>query len=82
MKMSLWGKRFVSTVQLIGLTWVLGLWSVDSGWTQDKPGEAVGTNAQAEEPLDLLGDLPHPHRIEASALHLLPRVEVAYLRST
>jgi hypothetical protein len=76
MKMSLWGKRFVSTVQLIGLTWVLGLWSVDSGWTQDKPGEAVGTNAQTEEPLDLLGDLPHPHRIEASALHLLPRAEV------
>jgi hypothetical protein len=76
MKMSLWGKRFVSSVLLCSLTWILGFWSVDSGWTQDKSGEAVGTNAQAEESLDLLGDLPHPHRMEASALHQLPRMEV------
>jgi hypothetical protein len=54
MKMSLWGKRFLSSVLLFSLTWILVLWSVDSGWTQDKSGEAVGTNAQAEESLDLL----------------------------
>src|SRR5580700_10220023 len=76
MKMSLPGKRFVSSVLLISLTWILSLWSANSGWTQDKSGEAVGTNAQAEESLDLLGDLPHPHRIEAPALHQLRRMEV------
>ena len=61
---SLWGKRFLSSVLLFTLTWILVLWSMGSGWTQDKSGEAVGTNAQAEESLDFLGDLPHPHRIE------------------
>jgi|HubBroStandDraft_6_1064221.scaffolds.fasta_scaffold46772_2 hypothetical protein len=76
MKMSFWGKRFVSSVLLITLTWMLGLWLVNSGWTQDRSGEAVGTNAQAEKSLDLLGDLPHPHRVDTSALHQLPRVEV------
>jgi Oxidoreductase molybdopterin binding domain len=76
MKMSFLGKRFLSSVLLINLTWILGFWLVDSGWTQDKSGEAVGTNAQAEESLDLLGDLPHPHRMEAAALHQLPRMEV------
>src|ERR1700759_1721889 len=76
MKMSFWGKRFFSSALLISLTWILALWLVDIGWTQDKSGEAVGTNAQAEEALDLLGDLPHPHRMEASALHQLPRMEV------
>jgi hypothetical protein len=76
MKMSFLGKRFISSALLISLTWILGLWLVDNGWTQDKSGEAVGTNAQAEEALDLLGDLPHPHRMEASALHQLPRREV------
>ena len=58
MKMSFWGKRFFSSALLISLTWILALWLVDIGWTQDKSGEAVGTNAQAEEALDLLGDLP------------------------
>jgi Oxidoreductase molybdopterin binding domain len=76
MKVSLWEKPFVSSVLLFSLTWILGLWSVDRGWTQDKSGEAIGTKAQVEESLDLLGDLPHPHRINASALHQLPRVEV------
>jgi DMSO/TMAO reductase YedYZ molybdopterin-dependent catalytic subunit len=76
MKMSFWGKRFISSVLLFSLTWILGLWSVDNGWTQNKSGEVVGTNAHAEESLDLLGDLPHPHRMDASALHQLPRVEV------
>jgi hypothetical protein len=74
MKMSFWRKSFVSSL-LMSLTWAIGLWSVDSGWTQDKSSEAVGTSAQAEESLDLRGDLPHPHRIDASALHQLPRVE-------
>jgi hypothetical protein len=76
MKVSLGGKRFVSNVLLLSLTWILGLWSVDRGWTLDKSGEAIGTNPQTEGSLDLLGDLPHPHRIDASALHQLPRVEV------
>jgi Oxidoreductase molybdopterin binding domain len=73
MKMIFWGKGFVSSVLLLSLAWILGLWPVDSGWTQERSAEA---NAQAEESLDLRGDLPHPHRIDASALHQLPRVEV------
>lgn len=76
MKTSFLGKRFVSSVLLINLISILGFWLVGSGWTQDKSGEAVGTHAQAEESLDLLGDLPHPHRMEGSALHQLPRMEV------
>jgi DMSO/TMAO reductase YedYZ molybdopterin-dependent catalytic subunit len=75
MKMSFWRKSFVSSVLLMCLTWTLGLWSEDSGWTQDRPSKAVGTNAQAEESVELRGDLAHPHRIDASELHQLPRVE-------
>ena len=54
---------------------MLCLRSIDSGWAQDKTGEAVGANPQAEDVLDLRGDLPNPRRIDASELHKLPRVE-------
>jgi DMSO/TMAO reductase YedYZ molybdopterin-dependent catalytic subunit len=76
MKMSFWETRLASRVLLLSLTLILGLWSIDSGRTQDRSGEAVGANAQAEESLELRGDLPHPRRIDASELHQLPRVEV------
>jgi DMSO/TMAO reductase YedYZ molybdopterin-dependent catalytic subunit len=76
MKMRIPWKRFASCVLLLSLTWMLCLRSIDSGWTQDKTGDAVGANAQAEDSLDLRGDLPNPRRIDASELHKLPRVEV------
>jgi molybdopterin-dependent oxidoreductase-like protein protein len=75
MKMCLWSKRFASRVLLLSLTWILSLWSIDRGRTQDRSGEAGGANAQAEASLDLRGDLTHPRRIEASELRQLPRVE-------
>jgi hypothetical protein len=54
---------------------MLSLGSIDSGWTQDKTGDAVGANVQAEDSLELRGDLPNLRQIDASELHKLPRVE-------
>src|SRR5260370_12698709 len=76
MKMTIRWKRFASCVLLVSLTWMLCLRSIDSGWTEDKTGDAVGANAPPENSLDLRGDLPNPRRIDASELHKLPRVEV------
>ena len=75
MKMTFRSKRFASCVLLLSLTWMLCLRSIDSGWTQEKTGDAIGPNAQAEDSLDLRGDLPNPRRIDASELHKLPRAE-------
>ncbi len=55
---------------------MLCLWSIDSAWAQDKSGGAGGTNARAEDFLDLRGDVPNPRRIEAAELHQLPRTEL------
>ena len=55
---------------------MLCLQSIDIGWAQVKAGDAIGANAQAQDLLDLRGDLPNPRRIDASDLHKLPRVEV------
>jgi DMSO/TMAO reductase YedYZ molybdopterin-dependent catalytic subunit len=74
MKMMIRWKRFASCVLFLSLTWMLCLRSIDSGWTQDKTGDAVGADPQAENSLDLRGDLPNPRRIGASELHKLPRV--------
>ena len=49
---------------------------MDSGWAQNKTGDAVSPGAEAEGSLDLLGDLPKPRRIDVSELHSLPRVDV------
>ena len=68
--------RFASYTLLPSLVLVLWLQSIDSGWAEDKTGDAVSPTAQAEGSLDLLGDLPNPRRIDASELHGLPRVEV------
>ncbi len=54
---------------------MLCLRSIDSGRTQDKTGGAVAANAQADDLLDLRGDLPNPRRINAAELHKLPRAE-------
>ncbi len=54
---------------------MLCLLSIDSGWAQDKTGGAAGANAQAEDYLDLRGDVPNPRRIDTSELKKLPRVE-------
>jgi hypothetical protein len=76
MKTTIRWKRFASSILLLSLTWMLCPRSIDSGWAQDKAGNAVGVNAQPEESLDLRGDLPNPRRIGASELHRLLRVEV------
>jgi DMSO/TMAO reductase YedYZ molybdopterin-dependent catalytic subunit len=54
---------------------MLCLLSIDSGWAQDKTGGAAGANAQAEDYLDLRGDVPNPRRIDTSELKKLPRLE-------
>jgi hypothetical protein len=51
---------------------MLYLQSIDA---QVEAGDAVGVNDQAEDLLDLRGDLPNPRRIDASELHKLPRAE-------
>jgi hypothetical protein len=51
------------------------LQSIDSGWAQDKTGDEVGANTQAEDLLDLRGDVPNPRRIDAHELQKLPRAE-------
>ena len=40
-----------------------------------RPADSVGTNAQAEDFLDLRGDVPNPRRLDAAELHKLPRAE-------
>ena len=40
-----------------------------------RPADSVGTNAQAEDFLDLRGDVPNPRRLDAAELHQLPRAE-------
>jgi DMSO/TMAO reductase YedYZ molybdopterin-dependent catalytic subunit len=74
MKMTIRWNRFASCT-FLSLMWMLCLQSIDIGWAQVKTGDAVGANAQAEDLLDLRGDLPNPRRIDASELHKLPRVE-------
>jgi hypothetical protein len=74
MKITVRWNRFASCT-FLSLTWMLCLQSIDIGWAQVKTGDAVGANAQAEDLLDLRGDLPNPRRIDASELHKLPRVE-------
>jgi DMSO/TMAO reductase YedYZ molybdopterin-dependent catalytic subunit len=56
-------------ILLLGLPWMICP-------AQDKSGDAVSTDAQAEAALELRGDLPNPHRIDLSELHKLPRAEV------
>ena len=51
---------------------MLYLQSIDA---QVEAGDAVGVNDQAEDLLDLRGDLPNPRRIDAFEFHKLPRVE-------
>jgi DMSO/TMAO reductase YedYZ molybdopterin-dependent catalytic subunit len=77
MKMTIRWNRFATYTTLpLGIVLMLCLQSIDSGWAQNKAGDAVSPSAQAEGFLDLLGDLPNPRRIDVSELHRLPRVEV------
>ena len=77
MKMTIRWNRFANYTTLpLGLVLMLCLQSIDSGWAQNKTGDAVSPSAQAEGVLDLLGDLPNPRRIDVSELHSLPRMEV------
>jgi len=75
MKMTIRWNRFGSCALFLSLTAMLCLRSIDSGRSQDKTGGAVGANAQAEDLLDLRGDVPNPRRIAASELHKLPQAE-------
>jgi hypothetical protein len=81
MKMTIRWNRFASYTMPLSLVLVLCLQSIDSGWAQNKTGDAVSPSTQAEGFLDLLGDLPNPRRIELSELHRLPRVGGAHHRS-
>jgi DMSO/TMAO reductase YedYZ molybdopterin-dependent catalytic subunit len=64
--------RLAARTLFLSLTWMLFLLSLDSGWAEDKTGAA---GAQAEDFLDLRGDVPNPRRIDAAELHKLPRAE-------
>jgi hypothetical protein len=76
MKMTTRWNRFASCTLFRSLTWMLCLLSIDSGWAQDKTGGAAGADAQAEDYLDLRGDVPNPRRIDTSELKKLPRLEM------
>jgi hypothetical protein len=76
MKTMIQSKRVASCVLLLILTWALCSRSVDRGWTQDQAGDALIANSQADDSLDLRGEVPDPHRIDASEQHKLPRAEV------
>jgi hypothetical protein len=75
MKMTTRWKCFASCSLFLSLTLMLCLRPIDSAWAQDKSGNAVAGNAQAEGSLELRGDVPNPRRIDASELKKLPRVE-------
>jgi hypothetical protein len=76
MKMTTWSNRFAPCALLLSLTWMLNLWSIDGAWAEDKSGGAGGANAQAENFLELRGDVPNPRPIDAVELHKLPRTEI------
>ena len=64
MKTTIQWKRFASFALFLSLTWVLCFQAADTGWTQDKTGEATSVNPQAENFLDLRGDVPNPQRVD------------------
>jgi hypothetical protein len=72
MIMTIRWNRLAARSLFLSLTWMLFLLSLDSGWAEDKTGAA---GAQAEDFLDLRGDVPNPRRIDAAELHKLPRAE-------
>ena len=63
MKMPVRRNRFASYALLVSLVLGFCLQSIDSGWAEDKTGDAISPSAQAEGLLDLLGDFPNPRRI-------------------
>jgi hypothetical protein len=75
MKMTSRWNRSASCTLFLSLTWMLCLRSIDNGWVQDKTGGPVAGYARVEGLLDLRGDVPNPHRIDASELRKLPRAE-------
>ncbi len=75
MKMTIRWKRSVSCVLLLGLPLMLCLPSIDRGWAQDRPGDAVA-NPWPDDRLDLRGDIPDPRQIDAVELRKLPRAEI------
>jgi DMSO/TMAO reductase YedYZ molybdopterin-dependent catalytic subunit len=76
MKTIIQWKRFASFALFLSMTWVLCFQAIDTGWTQDKTGDAVSVNPQAENFLDLRGDVPNPRRIGTIELRKLPRIEL------
>ena len=74
MKITIQWNRFIPWTLILVCT--LCLQSVSSAWAQDQTGDAVGANTQAQDSVDLRGDLPNPRRIDGSELRELPRVEV------
>jgi hypothetical protein len=76
MKMTIQRRYSPSCLLILGLTWMLCLRSIDSGWAQEKNGDAADANLKAGEMLDLRGDLPNPQRIGTVEFHKLPRAEI------
>jgi hypothetical protein len=55
MKMTIRWNSFAFCTLFLSLTWMLCLEHIDSGWAQDKTGDAIGATAQEEDFLDLRG---------------------------
>lgn len=69
-------KRFTSCLLFLSLAWILFSRSVESGWSQDKGGETVVASPQAEDFLDLRGDVPNPQQIDTAGVRKMPRIEI------
>jgi DMSO/TMAO reductase YedYZ molybdopterin-dependent catalytic subunit len=76
MKVTIRRNRFILGTLFLGLIAMLCLRSIDAGWSQDKTVDQVAANSQAQDFLDLRGDVPNPRRIDAAELHKLSRVEI------
>jgi hypothetical protein len=78
MKTTIRWNCFAAGALFLSLTAMLCLWSIDSSRAQDKTGGAVGANAQAEDLLDLRGDVPNTESILVPTHLLLPAFNARY----
>src|SRR5580704_4145434 len=76
MKVTIRRNHFIFATLFLGLIAMLCLAAIDAGWSQDKTGDQVAANSQAEDFLDLRGDVPNPRRIDAGEFHKLPQMEI------
>jgi hypothetical protein len=76
MKIMVQWKGPASWLLLSSLAWILCLQSIERGWSQDTAGNPQTASPQAEDFLDLRGDVPSPQRIDPAGLRKLPRIEI------